>query len=263
MICEGEDAYRLTEDLSEEEQEDGAQEVGDADGNVEGVGLLVHVRSQDTDANEVDGLNYEQSNGLGSTAVLSEGNKHSLDQDIEQDWYDKVVRSRLELDVQKSPLVKRDRVRVENVGRVLVHGNAAAGESNDLAGSPAKDGEHGEDGEYCQDHLGARIASRELPEAEYNHLRETNEDDAEQDALEDSVPAISEILELFALHVASLDEQLTDELKEKHTKDGEHHEDQEKDVAGHEDVRDFDVRAEANTFNASDNDRGRRSGSGS
>ena len=44
--------YWLTEDIGEDEQEDGAQKVDHADGNVERVGLLVHVWAKHADSDQ-------------------------------------------------------------------------------------------------------------------------------------------------------------------------------------------------------------------
>lgn len=58
------DQTRQGEDAGEEEQENGVEEVEEADGNVESIGLLVHVRREDTDDDEEDSLDDEEGNCL-------------------------------------------------------------------------------------------------------------------------------------------------------------------------------------------------------
>jgi len=100
------DQARQGEDSSEEEQENGVEEVEEADENVENVGLLVHVRREDTDDDEEDGLDDEEGNGLKCAIVLTKGDKHALEEEVSQNGDDEVVGSSLELDVEETPLVK-------------------------------------------------------------------------------------------------------------------------------------------------------------
>lgn len=126
------DQTRQAEDAGEEKQEDGVEEVQGADGNVEGIGLLVHVRSENTDDNEEDGLDDEEGNGLESAVALTKSDEHSLEKKVSQDGDDEVVGSSLELNVEETPLVKRDRIRVEDVSWVLVHRHGTTGKTNNL-----------------------------------------------------------------------------------------------------------------------------------
>lgn len=126
------DQTRQGEDAGEEEQEDGVEEVEEADEDVENVGLLVHVGCEDTDDNEEDGLDYEEGDGLEGAAALAKSDKHTLEEEVTQDGDDEVVCSGLELDVEETPLVKRNGIRVEDVSRVLVHRHGATGKTNDL-----------------------------------------------------------------------------------------------------------------------------------
>ena len=144
--CQAYRTYRLLEDLSEHQQENCAKEVNCSDGNVESVGLLVHPRAEDGDTNEKSSLDQDKGNGLGLSAGLSKADKHGLDKDVGKPWDDEPVCCSLELDIQKAPLVQRDRIRVEDVGRVLVHGNRALRNADDLGRSPSKDANHGEHG---------------------------------------------------------------------------------------------------------------------
>ena len=81
----------LTEDASEDEQEDGVDEVDHHDGNVECIGLLVHERCEDADGNEVNTVNDGECDGLGNRAALTETDKHALEQDVDERKDDPVV----------------------------------------------------------------------------------------------------------------------------------------------------------------------------
>ena len=52
--------YWLIEDVREYQQEDGADEVNDRDGDVERVGLLVHVGRHDADSDQEDSLDNDE-----------------------------------------------------------------------------------------------------------------------------------------------------------------------------------------------------------
>ena len=166
----------LVKDASEDEEEDGADEVDDADCNVEAVGLLVHVWAQNADNDEEDCLDDNESNCLQRAIVLRQSDEHSFDENISEDWDNKVVGRGLELDVEESPLVERDGIGVENVSRILVHGHGSLRQANNLQGSPGKDDNHGDDGENGENDLTSRITNGKLPKAEDNHLRKANQD---------------------------------------------------------------------------------------
>jgi len=249
---EGGVTYRRVEDTCKDEEEDGADEVDDGDGDVEAVRLLVHVGSKNAHGDQEDGLDDDQRDGLQGAAALGQGDEHALEEDVDEHGDDEVVGRRLELDVEEAPLVEGDRVGVEDVGRVLVHGDAAARQADDLARGPGEDGEHGEDGEDGQDHFRARVVARELPEAEHHHLREADEDDAEEDAFQDRGPAVAEVLELVALHPAHADQAFAAELEQQHPQHHEDDEDEEEDVAGQENVGHLDTTSEPHALDPPD-----------
>jgi hypothetical protein len=143
-------AYRLVEDLSEDEQENCVQEVDHSDRNVEGVHLLVHVGAHDAHADQEQSFDDEESHSLDNASFLAETDEHSLDEEVDENRDDEEVRSGLELHVEEAPLVEGDRVRVENVGRALVHGDTPACEANDLCRCPCQNSDHSEDSEYGQ-----------------------------------------------------------------------------------------------------------------
>jgi len=126
------DQTRQGEDAGEEEQEDGVEEVEEADENVENVGLLVHVGCEDADDDEEDGLDDEEGDSLKGAATLAKSDKHTLEEEVTQDGNNEVVCSGLELDVEETPLVKRNWIRVEDVGGILVHRHGTTGKTNDL-----------------------------------------------------------------------------------------------------------------------------------
>ena len=77
---------------------------------------------------------------------------------------------------------------------------------------------------------------------------------SEKDALQDGSPPIAEVLELVALHVAHLDETFANKLEDDDARHDKHDEDNEEDVAGHENVGELNLGAKANTIDtANDN----------
>lgn len=241
-------SYRLVKDLREEQQEDGAKEVKGSDGDIEGIRLLVHVWPHDGDTNKERCLDDNESNGLCGTVALCETNEHGFHKRIGQDRNDEVVHGCPELDIEKAPLVKSNRIRVQNVSGVLVHDNRALGDANDLGRCPSQDSDHGDDGEYSEDNLTGRVAPGQFPEAENHHLRETDENDTEQDALQNRTPSVTEVGELIVLHFTSLDETFANVLEGDNTKHDEDDEDDEEGVAGKEDVGGLNLGLETDSF---------------
>jgi hypothetical protein len=207
-------AYRLVENLRKHQEKDRADKIDHADRDIEAVRLLVHIRPHNTNANQVNRLNNYECNSLKDSVILSQSNEETLDEDIDQGWYDPEICSGLELNVEESPLIQRYRIRVEDVSRVLVHGNAPARKTDDFGGSPSQDGNHCEDRKDGQDNLSTRVTLGKLPEAENSHLRESDKDDAEHDAFQDSIPTVAKVLKLFALHTTYLREELADAFEE-------------------------------------------------
>lgn len=185
---------------------------------------------------------------MGLSAALSKTDEHGLDEQVSEPWDDEPVGGGLELDVEEPPLVESDGVRVEDVGGVLVHGNGALRNANDLGRSPRQDTDHGEDGQDGENDKTSRIPLSKLPEAEHHHLRETDENNTEEDTLQHCLPSVAEVDKLVTLHLASLDKTLTDVLESKHTDDREENKDNEKGVAGEEHVGRLDAGLEADTL---------------
>ena len=94
----------------------------------------------------------------------------------------------------------------------------------------------------------------ELPQTEYDNLRVTDEDDAEEDSLQDDFPASAEIFEFVALEPASLHSDFTESLEECNTDCREGNEDNEEEETSEENVCGLDLGAESNPFDASDDD---------
>lgn len=78
--------------------------------------------------------------------------------------------------------------------------------------------------------------------------------DAEHDALQDRLPSIAEVLELVALHLATLGKAFDDKLEQNNPYNHQQDEDYKEGVASQEDVRDLNVRSEANSLDAADRD---------
>jgi hypothetical protein len=242
--------YRLSENLREHQQEERADKVDSSDGNVETVRLLVHPRAQYADTNEKGKLDQDEGNCLCLSTLLSKANEHGLDEQVSEPWDDEPVSRGLELYVQETPLVESNWVRVKNVGRVLVHGNGALCDADHLGRSPTKNTNHGNHGQDGEDNDTSGVALGQLPETEHHHLGEANEDNTEEDALQDSLPAVAEIEELVALQLAGLGKSFADELEGDDANDGEDDEDHEKGIAGEEDVGRLDVGLESHTLDA-------------
>ena len=163
------------EDVGEEEEEDDVEEVDAGDGDVERVGFSVHVRPEDGDGDQQGGFDDDESDGLHGARGLAKGDEHALDRYIGEHDEDEVVHGGFELHVQKPPLVERLRVRIEDVCRVLVQGNAAACDAPHLDGCPGENGCDGDDHRDGEHDLGGRVTLGYFPEAEDDHLRETDE----------------------------------------------------------------------------------------
>lgn len=254
-VISRERTYRLIEDCGEDQKKDDVDEVDGGDGNVEAVGLLVHPWTKNADGNEETSFQNHQSDCLSGTATLSEGNEQPLHKDIGQEWDDEIVGRGAELDVEETPFVQSRRVRVENVGWVLMHSNRAFGDSEHLEGGPRQGDCHGDKEEEREDYFRRRVSLCELPKTKDDDLRIANEYDAEQNALEHNLPSGTEILELVALEPASFDSEFTETLEEYYTEGRKSNEDDEEDEAGHEDIGGFNLGAETNPLDARNNDR--------
>lgn len=160
----------------------------------------------------------------------------------------------LVLNVEEAPLVQSNGVGVEDVGRVLVHGNGALRNTNNLGGSPSEYAEHDKHAENSEDNKTSRVALSEFPETKDHHHGETNEDYTEEDALEDCLPAVAEVSKLIVLQLSSLDECFADVLKCDHAQNDEEHEDDEESVASEKDVGSLDTSLEADTIHSTENE---------
>jgi len=245
--------YGLSKELRKHQQEESAQEVDSGDGNVETISLLVHPWAQSGDTDEQCKLDQDKSDSLDLSTALSKADEHGLDEQVSEPWDDEPVGGSLELNVQETPLVESNRIRVEDVGGVLVHGNGALRNADHLGRGPGEYTDHGNDGQNGKDNKTGRVAHSQLPESQHHHLREANENNAEQDSLQHSLPSIAEVDKLVALHLASLDKTLTDVLEGKHADDGEKNEDDEEGVAGEEDVGRLDTGLESHTLDTTEN----------
>lgn len=220
----------MVEDIGEYKEEDCADEIDRRNSNIETVDLLVHIRPQNAHSDKEGSLNQNQCNGLSSSAPLSEANKHTLNENVNQEWNNEIVSRSLKLNVEETPLVQRNWIRIENICWVLMHGDGALGDANYFGRSPSKDANHSDYCENSQNDFGGGISNRQLPETKNNHLRETNQDliiivstssrvaywttyNAEKNALQHSHPAIAEVSEFVTLHLASFDETLANNLE--------------------------------------------------
>jgi len=244
----------LLEDLSKHEHEECSEEVDSSNGNVETVGLLVHPRAKDRHADKESKFNQDKSDGLDVATSLRKSDEHGLDEDVDEPWDDEPVRGSLELDVEEAPLVECDRVRVQDVSGVLVHGDGALRNADDLGRGPSEDANHGEHGQDGKDSQTSRVAAGKLPEAENHHLREANENDTEEDAFENSLPAVAEVDKLVTLHFVGLDESLADELEGDDTQNGEEDEDDEEGISCEKDIGGLHASPESYTLNATEDE---------
>ena len=162
--------YRLVEDISEDEQEDSAEEAHGSNGDIQTVGLLVHPRSDDADANEPSSLDDQEADCLGDRAALRKSHKDRLAQDVGKLGKDEVVGSCTILDVEETPFVQGCGIRVQDICRVLVQRDGAFRDPNDLERSPDESGRHGDEVENGDYDFSGRVSHRQLPQAENGHL---------------------------------------------------------------------------------------------
>jgi len=244
---------RLVEDVREYQKEDGVEEVDSANRNVENVGALVHPWPNNTSSNQGSCLNEDKCDSLNGSNVLSEGNEHSLYDNVDQDRENEVVRGSPELDVEETPFVESSRVRIQNVGRILVHFNRAFCDANNLGGSPCKSSSHSEEEEDGKDDFSGGINLGKLPQAENSHLWVTNENHSEHDTLENGEPAISEVLEFVALHPTHSDSKFAETLEHCHENNSEDNKNTEECKTCQEDIGGLHTSSERNSLNSLDN----------
>ena len=243
---------RCTEDVGEDQQADAVEKVDDADGNVERVGALVHPRSENRGSDERSCFKNDESDGLGDAAALGQCNKHRLDEGVDQHGNDKVVRRGAELDVEESPFVQGLGIREQDVGRVAVHSHRATGNAHNLVAAPAQGSAHAQQHEDGKNNQSGGVDLSELPKTEDGHLGEPNEGAAEENALEDSDPAVSEVKELVALQPSLLGGQLKEALEGSDSHDGENDKEQEEDQSGHEKISRLNAHPECHTLDTVD-----------
>ena len=116
--------------------EDDIKEIHSGNGNVESIRFLVHPRSKNADSDQESRLDNHERNRLDCAVRLGERQKHSLDEDVEEERQDEVVRRGAELDVEESPLVQCRRIGVEDVRRIFVHADRPFGNAPDLQCGP-------------------------------------------------------------------------------------------------------------------------------
>lgn len=242
------DESGLVKDLGEDHQKDRVDKVDGADGNVERVGALVHPWAKDAGGNQGAGFNDEKTHGLNGSRVLRKGDEHGLESQVAKVGQDEVIGGGSELHVEEAPLVKCLGVREEDIGRVVVHDDGAAGNHNHLEGGPAERGRHSDQEKDSQDHQGSRIVLGELPQAHDGHGREPDEGKTEQDALEDREPAVAEVEELVAVHHLVLDGHLAGTLESGHGQTDKNDHQAEEGHASHENVGRLDAGAEGHTL---------------
>ena len=251
------DHRRGAKDIGEDQDANGVNEVDSVDSDVERVGGLVHPGAEYGSRNQGSSLKNDEANGLSNAAALSESHEHTLDKGVDEHGHDEVVGRGAELDVQETPLVESLRVREQDVGRVAVHGNRAASDANDLAGSPGEGGEEAEEEHNGKHDDSGRVNLGELPEAKDGQRGEAEKSHAEEDALEDSEPSIAELLELLGLHPSLLSGKLENALESGDREDGSDDEDAEEDQASQDKVGSLNLGAECNTLDTEDNEAAR------
>ena len=113
--------YRGLENSGKDQQEDDIQEVNCTNRDVEDVDTAVHPWTKNADANERTCFNEEECNCLNSAIRLCKGNKNGLEENVDQEGYNKVVGCGSELDVEESPFVKTGGIGIQDIAWVFVH----------------------------------------------------------------------------------------------------------------------------------------------
>ena len=167
-------AHPVLEDSRKDQQEDDVEEIDGADGYVEDVGALVHPRAHHADGHQEEQLDEEQGKGLHRAGPLAEGNKHRLDEVVQQERDDEVVGRGFELDVQESPAIQSCRIRVQDVGGILVERHGPLGNVNNLPRRKGQDSEDRQEEADSEGHGSGRIVDRQLPQTQDGDLGEAN-----------------------------------------------------------------------------------------
>lgn len=105
---------------------------------------------------------------------MSESDEQSDQEDESEPGHDEPVSRCLELDVEETPFVEAYWVRVEDVGRILVHRDRSLSKSPNFATGPGKHDDHREDGDDGKGLFSGRVLMDKLPKAKNGHLRESN-----------------------------------------------------------------------------------------
>ena len=160
---------------------------------------------------------------MSNPRTLSKGDKESFEKNIDQLRKDEVVSSSPVLNIEEAPFVQSSRIRVEDVSRVLVHRHRAFGNSDDLECSPEQSSSHCEEIEDRKNDFSGGVSDGQFPQTQNAHLGISDENlyrvrerissknikirtyNSEQDALQDDLPAVAEVLEFFTVDPALSD----------------------------------------------------------
>ncbi|GKT55886.1 hypothetical protein ColTof3_03225 [Colletotrichum tofieldiae] len=192
------------------------------------------------------------SDGLANADALAEGDDGGLDEDVGDEGDDEVVGGGAVLDVEEAPLVDDGGVGEEDVGGVLVGEDGLLGDADDLEGGPDEGEEGAEEEDDGEDDEGGRVGLDELPQAQHGDLREADEAEAEQDALERRLPVAAELEEAVALGPVVLGGDLGAVPEGGDAEDGEEHKGAVDDEAGQEQVGRLDPGLEGHALDAVD-----------
>ncbi|GJC91466.1 spore wall protein 2-like [Colletotrichum higginsianum] len=239
-------------DVCEDEQEDRVDKVDGEDGDVERVGRLVHEGAEHADGDEGGGLEDDEGDGLADADALAEGDDGGLGEDVADEGHDEVVGRGAVLHVQEPPLVDDGRVREEHVGRVLVRQDGLLGDADDLERGPDEGEERAEEEDDGQHDERRGVGLHELPEAQHRHLREPDEAQPEQDALERRLPVAPELEEAVAPGPVVLGRHGGAVAEGGDAEHGEEHEGAVDDEARQEQVGRLDLGAEGDALDAVD-----------
>lgn len=152
--------------------------------------------------------------------------------------------------IKETPFVESLGIGEEDIGWVSVHVDGSARDCNHLASTPAEGNKWTKEIKDGKHDLGGGIDLRKLPEAQNGKLRETNEGNTVQDALENGTPAITELEELVRLHHTLLSKEFAETLEQSDAEHGEDGKEPEKGQTREKEVGRFDLGLERYTLDS-------------
>ena len=243
---------RCAKHIGKDEDENGIEEIDDANRNVEGVGALVHPGTENGGTDERGSFDNENTDSLSNRLMLAESDEEGLDNRVAKHRNDEVVRRGAELNVEEAELVETLRISIEDIGGIAVHSNGSASDHDDLEGAPGQRAEDAEQEKDGENNDGRRVDLGKFPQAEDGELGHADEADTEENAPENGEPAVAEFEKFVVSDHALLSHELGDALETSDGNADKQCKDDEEGKTGQDQVRGFNLGAESDTLDAID-----------